>query len=448
MFSELPASAVITDADRLSAYGTDLTGRFRRTPAALLRPGSVEEVASMLRICSDRRIAVVPQGGNTGLVGGAIPIRDEVVMTLELLTELENIDGSSATLVAGAGATLQSVQEFARARGLDLPIDFAARASATVGGMIATDAGGALVMRHGTMRDRVAGLEVVLADGTVLDHLHRLEKDSTGFDLTKLIPGSEGTLGIVTRARLKLTPQPRHRVVAIVAVAKLEDATRTVEKLRSGVSSLEAADFFLSAGLDLVRSHFDLPPLFDETYGAYAVLSCAGQHDPTDEMGRGISLCDEVLDAAVARSPDHGEKLWSYRELHNEAINATGIPHKLDVSVSPLRVPDLVTRIEAWITDQRPGARGIYYGHLADGNVHVNVIGAERDDDEIDETILTIVAEMGGSISAEHGVGQAKARWLHLSRSAAEIEKMRAVKRAFDPEGILNPGKLLPPATP
>jgi FAD/FMN-containing dehydrogenase len=200
--------------------------------------------------------------------------------------------------------------------------------------------------------------------------------------------------------------------------------------------------------MDLVRSHFDLPPLFGEAHAAYAVLSGAGAQDPTDEMGRAISRYDEVQDAAVARSADQRESLWSYRELHNEAINATGVPHKLDVSVSPSRVPELVTKVEAWLADQRPDARGIYYGHLADGNVHVNVIGADRDDDAIDEAILTTVTEMGGSISAEHGVGQAKARWLHLSRSAGEIEKMRAVKRALDPRGILNLGKLLPPATP
>jgi FAD/FMN-containing dehydrogenase len=448
IFSEFPAPAVITDADRLSVYGTDPTGRFIHPPLAVLRPGSVDDVASMLRTCSDNRIAVVPQGGNTGLVGGAIPIRDEVVMTLDRVRQIEDVDKGSVTLVAGAGATLQSVQDSAHVRGLDLPIDFAARASATVGGMIATDAGGALVMRHGTMRDRVAGLEVVLADGTVVDHLHRPEKDSTGFDLTKLIPGSEGTLGIVTRARLRLIPQSRYRVVAVVAFASLEDAARALSVFRSDVLSLEAADFFLRAGLDLVREHFGLPQLFDKPHEAYLVLSCAGPHDPTDEMGRALSRCDGVAEAVVAESADQREKLWSYRELHNEAINATGIPHKLDVSVAPDRVPELVARIDAWLSVRRPDARSIFYGHLADGNVHVNVIEAEPADDAIAETILMTVAEMGGSISSEHGVGQAKVRWLHLSRSAAEIEKMRALKRALDPHGILNPGKLLPPSGP
>ena len=446
IFEGFPASALITDADRLSTYGTDLTGRVNRPPVAVRRPSSVEDVIGMTRACNEHGISVVPQGGNTGLVGGAIPTSNEVVMTFERLDRIQDADEASMTLVAEAGATLQSVQDSARAAGLDLPIDFAARGSATVGGMIATDAGGALVMRHGTMRDRVAGLQVVLADGTLIDHLHRPEKDSSGFDLTKLIPGSEGTLGIVTGARLRLIPQLPYRVVAVAAFEILDVAALSVSRLRRTLSSLEAADFFLRDGLELVRDHFGLPPLFAESHGAHAVLSCAGRDDPTDEMGRALAESGGATDVLVGQTAEQRERLWSYRELHNEAINAAGVPHKLDVSVSPDRVPDLVRNVDAWLMDNRPEARGIHYGHLADGNVHVNVIGADRDDDGIDGAILSIVAEMGGSISAEHGVGQAKTRWLHLSRSPGEIAKMRAVKEALDPTGILNPGKVLPRA--
>lgn len=441
-----PGSSLITDADRLVTFGTDLTGRFRHLPIAVVRPASVDEVAAIVRTCNEHGFRLVPQGGNTGLVGGAIPTSDEIVMSLAGLGHVGDVDEASRCLVAEAGATLQSVQDAARAHGLELPIDFAARASATIGGMIATDAGGALALRHGTMRDRVAGLEVVLADGTVIDHLDRPEKDSSGFDLTRLIPGSEGTLGIVTRARLRLTPHPSHRSVALVAFEGIEEAARVTARLRSTLPSLEAADFFLEGGLELVRERFGLPPPFGRPHGAYVVLSCSGNQDPTYEMGEAVSHCDEVSDVVVAQSAEQRDKLWSYRELHNESINATGVPHKLDVSVAPNRVPALVASVDDWLARHRPQARGVYYGHLADGNVHVNVIGAERDDDAIDEAVFTRVAELGGSISAEHGVGQAKARWLHLSRPPAEIAKMWSVKRALDPNEVLNPGKLLPPS--
>ena len=441
----LPEGTVLTDPERLDRYTRDVTGRFSGRPAAVVRPRTVEDVAATLRACNDARTGVVPRGGNTGLVGGAVAAGDEIVLSLERLTRIEDVDATARTLVAGAGATLEAVREHARGGGLDFPLDFAARGSATIGGMVATDAGGSLVLRHGTMRDLVAGLQVVLADGTIVDHLHRPGKDGSGFDVTRLMCGSEGTLGVVTAARLKLVPRPEQRAAALVALGTLDDAVTAAARLRVEVASLEALDFFLAGGLELVREHAGLPPPFPAEHGAFLVASCAGDSDPTEELAAALARCDRVRDSALAQSAAGRERLWSYRELHNEAINAAGIPHKLDVAVAPRLVPELVELVERRLATDWPEARGVYYGHLAEGNVHVNVLGAAAEDEGLDGAVLRIVAGLGGSISAEHGIGAAKARWLHLARTEEEIAAMRAVKRALDPRGILNPGKLLPP---
>lgn len=438
----LPPGSVVSDPGVLARYSRDPTGRFSGSPRAVVRPADVQDVVSLLRFCNSRGLPVVPQGGNTGLVGGAIPFGGEVVLSLERLCRVAEVDRATKTIVAEAGATLEAVRERARATGLELPIDFAARSSATVGGMVATDAGGSLAMRHGAMRDLVVGLQVVLAGGAVVDHLLRPRKDSTGFDVTQLMCGSEGTLGVVTAARLELVPQPAQRAVALVAFTSLAAAERAAAVLRA-VPPVEAADFFLDDGLRLVRDHAGLPPPFPDEHRAFLVVSCAGD-DPVAELAASVEAAGEVADVAVAQSTQQAESLWSYRELHNEAVAAAGVPHKLDVAVAPGRVSELVERVDAWLASERPGARAIHYGHLADGNVHVNVLGPPPGDGAVDDAVLRIVAAMGGSISAEHGIGRAKTRWLHLARSPGELAAMRAVKAALDPNGILNPGKLLP----
>lgn len=439
----LPHGVLVADPDLLGRYSHDPTGRFSGVPLAVARPRTVQELSAVLRACNEARIGVVPQGGNTGLVGGAIANEDELVLSLEHLSRVESVEGAAQTVVAEAGASLSSVQRVAGDAGLELPIDFAARDAATIGGMVATDAGGALAMRHGSMRHLVAGLRVVLANGTVLDHLDRPSKDSSGFDVTRLLCGSEGTLGVVAAARLKLVRRPSHRTVALIGTESLEAAVTLTARLRVEVEGLEAAEFFLARGLDLVMGHGSLPSPFPRQHEAFLLVSVAADSDPGDDLAAALDV-PEARDVAVAQSPAQREGLWRYRELHNAAINAAGVPHKLDVAVRPERVPELVARVDRWLAERRPGATGVHYGHLGDGNVHVNVLGPPPEDDEVDEAVLRIVADMGGSISAEHGIGRAKTRWLHLTRSGAEIEAMKAIKRALDPHGILNPGKLLP----
>jgi FAD/FMN-containing dehydrogenase len=441
----LRPGALVTDPGLFDRYARDVTGRFRGSPSAVARPASTDEVAAVLRVCNERGLAVVPQGGNTGLVGGAIPFGGEVVISLELMTRVGDVDPSSKTVVAEAGATLESVRRRAAGASHELPIDFAARGSATIGGMVATDAGGALTLRHGTMRDLVVGLRVVLAGGSVVDGLDRPQKDATGFDVTRLMCGSEGTLGVVTAVRLRLVPAPRHRTVALVGAASLDAAADVTARLRRDVASLEAADFFLEPGLDLVRQHAGLAAPFERDHAAYLVVSCAADADPAPALAAALARCDGVGDVAVAATARQADTLWSYRELHNAAIGAAGVPRKLDVAVPPAAVPELVRRVDEWLAARRPAARVLYYGHLGDGNVHVNVIGASPRDDAIDDGVLRIVAAMGGSIGAEHGIGRAKTRWVHLSHSAEKIAAMRSIKHALDPNGILNPGKLLPP---
>jgi FAD/FMN-containing dehydrogenase len=397
----------------------------------------------VVRACAAHGAPIVPQGGNTGLVGGGVPRdRGQVVLSLTRLDALGAVDPATATVDAGAGVTLGALQARARTAGLDAGLDFAARDSATVGGVVAVDAGGARALRHGTARAHVAGLEAVLPDGSVLARANGLLKDNAGYDLPALLVGSEGTLGIVTRVRWRLVALLPARVAALVPLPSMERAAELLGVLRTHLDSLEAADFFLDDGLRLVLSHqgreAPLPPS-----PVYVLLECAGRADPTEELAAALEAAG-VDDALVADDTVSRERLWRLREGHTEAIAAAGVPHKLDVGVPLARLAEFIARVREVVARVDPAARTILFGHLGDGNVHVNVLGVAPGDERIDAAVLELVAELGGTISAEHGVGVAKARWLGLVRGAGELAAMAAVKRALDPAGILNPGVVLP----
>jgi FAD/FMN-containing dehydrogenase len=429
------ADHVLTDPELRAPYETDWTGRFGGPAAAVVRPGSTEEVAGVLRACLAHGAPIVPQGGNTGLVGGGVPRGGEVLLSLARLDRLGPVDRATGQVEAGAGVTLGALQARARAAGLDAGLDFAARDSATVGGAVATDAGGVHAVRHGTARARVAGLEAVLADGTVVSRLSGLLKDNAGYDLPALLVGSEGTLAVITRVRWRLVPRVAAPVAALVPLASMEAAGVLVGRLRSEVPSLQAADFFLRDGLRLVLDHLRLASPVRQDAAIYVLAEAAS----VEELA-------EVLDeeAVVADDTASRERLWRLREAHAEAIAAAGVPHKLDVGVPLHRLPAFLERVPGVVAAVAPGARTILFGHLGDGNVHVNVLDLPRDDATVDEAVLRLVADLGGTISAEHGVGVAKARWLPLVRTAGEIAAMRALKRALDPDGVLNPGAILP----
>lgn len=434
---------VLADPDVRAGYERDLTGRFGGETSLVVRPGDTREVAEVVRLCAAARQPLAVLGGGTGMVGGAIPRRGEIVLALTRLDELGPVDALAATVDCGAGVSLERLQEHVRASGYEFPVDFASRGTATIGGLVATNAGGALAARYGMTRAWVAGLEAVLADGTVLSRLTGLLKDNAGYDLTGLLVGSEGTLGIVTRARLRLTPLLRARAVALLALESLDDAFALLRVLRERAPSLRAADYFHSEGMELVCHHRGFARPFGRLYDTYVVAECAARSDPAGELAEAAEAAGELArDAAVASDSEGRRTLWAYREGLNEAVAARGVPHKLDVSVSLASVPAFERDVREAVAADWPDAEVFLYGHLGDGNVHVNVVGPDADDESVDDAVLQLVAGHGGSISAEHGVGVAKTRWLALTRSQVEIAAMRAIKVALDPKGILNPGRI------
>ncbi|MFJ9864313.1 FAD-binding oxidoreductase [Streptomyces sp. NPDC101165] len=443
-------SAVVGPAHVLSApalrasYETDFTGRYTGRARLVVRPADTAQVAEVLRLCHQAAAPVVPQGGNTGLVGGSVPTPagTQVVLSLRRLDGIDPVDTAVRQVTVGAGVVLSDLHRQVASHGLEFGVDLAARDSATLGGMIATNAGGERVVRYGTTRANVAGVEAVLADGTVLDRLAGLPKDNTGYDLTNLLVGSEGTLGVVTRARLRLVPQLPERVTALVALDSLDSAIDLVSRLRT-LDSLELAEFFMADGLALVLDKSGLPAPFRTAHPVYLLVECAGQRDPAQEL---FDVLDKPgpLETAVALRGADRRRLAAYRERHTESINAEGVPLKLDVTVPLAELPGFVAGLPVLLAGR---ARPYLFGHLAEGNLHVNLLDvAAADEEAVTGQVLERVAALGGSISAEHGVGRAKSRYLHLSRSPAEIAVMRSVKSALDPAGLLNPGTLLPRA--
>ena len=434
---------VLVDDDVRAPFETDWTRRYSGTARAVVRPADAQQVAAVVAACREHGAPIVPQGGNTGMVGAGVPRGGEVVLSTSRLTELGPVDRASAQVRAGAGVTLARVQESARAAGLDAGVDFAARDSATVGGLAATNAGGIRAMRYGTVRARIAGLQAVLADGSIIER-PTLLKDNAGYDLSALLVGSEGTLG--DHHRRPLAPgapahQPRGRADR-PAVA------------RSGGASCWAT---CARGCP----HWT-PPSSCPTRACSSCSTTSASPRPSPP-GRRCTCCSSarpwptrptssprrsrqagIEDAVVADDSAERERLWRFREAHTEALSAAGIPHKMDVGVPLARLAEFAARVREEVARLAPGARVILFGHLGDGNVHVNVLDLEPGDDAVDEAVLRVAAACDGTISAEHGVGVAKARWLELVRSPGELRAMAQIKRALDPDGLLNPGVMLP----
>lgn len=435
---------VLSDPDRTAAYETDWTRRFTGPSRCVVRPADTAEVSRVLRACADHDHAVVPQGGNTGLVGAGVPRGGEVVLSLARLDRVDPIDPVAGTVVAGAGVTLGALQEHARAAGFDVGIDFAARGSATVGGMVATNAGGLRVLRYGDVRDQILGAEFVMSDGTVVQRLTRLRKDNTGYDLAGLLAGSEGTLAVVTRVVWQLVPPAPARVVALLGLRSVTDALAVLAQVRARVASLAAAETFGANELDLVRTVAGLAPPLRQAHPTYLLLEAAAVDDPTEDLASALDGDARIAEVAVGIDGGDRARLWAYRERITESINATGVPHKLDVAVPLSALPVLLEHLPTTVAATTPGASVLTFGHLAEGNLHINILGADPEDEVLDDAVLRLVAGLGGSISAEHGVGVAKSRWIGLTRSAEDLELMRALKQALDPRGLLNPGVLFP----
>ena len=433
---------VVTDPEVTASYAVDWTGRYRGTAPIVVRPGSTDEVAEVVRRCRDVGAALVPQGGNTGMVGGGVPLAGEVVVSLRRLDAVDAVDGRAGQLTARAGVTLAGVQQAAAAAGWAYGVDLGGRDSATIGGNVATNAGGLRVLRYGDTRAQVLGVEAVLGTGAVVSHLGGLIKDNTGYPLHALLCGSEGTLGVVTAVRLRLVPPAPARVVALLGMRGPGDAVAGAQQLRRTLPALSAAELMLGSGVSLVSRVLGLPQPLAEPHGAYLLVEASGATDPTGALSEAVASLEGVRDAAVATEPAPAAALFRYREGHTEAINSIGPPHKLDVSFPPDVLAEMVDRMPQVVAAVAPGAEVWLFGHVGDGNVHVNVTGVDPDDNRVDDAVFRAVAAAGGSISAEHGIGTAKRPWLGLGRSEAELAAFAAIKRALDPDGILNPNVL------
>ncbi|HEU4626176.1 MAG TPA: FAD-binding oxidoreductase [Steroidobacteraceae bacterium] len=460
LFEMLGADGLLTVSTDVEPYLVDHRRLFHgRTPAVVL-PKTVEQVSKVLAFCHEHLIGVVPQGGNTGYCGGATPdgSGEQIVLSLRRLNRIRAIDPLNWSLIAEAGCILADVQRAADAADRFFPLSLGAEGSCQIGGNLSTNAGGTNVVRYGMMRDLVLGLEVVLADGRVLSTLSTLRKDNTGYDIKSLFLGAEGTLGIITAASLKLFPKIRNSATAFVAVPSVRAAVELLAELReeSGdcVSSFELIP---RIAIDLTTIHIDgvTDPL-NEIYDWYVLceLTSARFLDTLDAVLEGVlSGAMErktVLDAAIAQNERERAAFWKLRETIPEAQRLDGASLKHDVSLPIVVLPEFVERASRWVAEHVPEGRLVAYGHVGDGNLHFNLNqapGADRDaflarEPETRRAIHDLVRDFGGSFSAEHGIGQLKVEELERYAPSAELELMRAVKRAFDPNGILNPGKI------
>lgn len=438
---------VLHDPALRAGYETDWTGRFHGRALAVVRPSDTEQVAGVVRACRGAGIGIVPQGGNTGMVGGGVPgpgaRAGVILLSLVRLAALEPVDTDEAVVVAGAGVTLARLAAHARGAGLEFPVDLGARDSATIGGMIATNAGGVHALRYGSMREQLLGIEAVLADGSVVRRLDAPRKDNTGYHLPSLLAGSEGTLGIVTAARLRLVPRLERRAVAVVGTEGVAAVVGLAAHLRATLSSLHAAELVEADALDLVVRHRGVPRPFATAWPACLLVEAADRSDPEPALAGALVEAPGVRDAVIVTDAAARERLWTLREGVSDAIAREGVPHKLDVALPLARLAEFAATVRDRVERVAPGARTILFGHVLDGNLHVNILGPAPDDEAADDAVLGLTLELGGSISAEHGIGVAKTRWLALDRSPAELAAMHAIKRALDPDGILNPGVLL-----
>ena len=466
--AELGAAAVLTEAGDVAGALTESRGLYTGTALAVVRPRDTAEVAFVVRTCAAAGVPIVPHGGNTGLVGGGVPYGG-IVLSLARLDAIREVDAANATMTVEAGCILKSVQDAAEAHDLLFPLTLASEGSCRIGGNIATNAGGTGVLRYGNTRDLVLGLEVVLADGQVWNGLKGLRKDNTGYHLKDLFVGSEGTLGIITAAVLKLFPKPAARVVAFVGVPSAESALTLFGRMRAAAGdALTAYEFIPRFGLEIVLRHAPgaVRPLAGE-HAAYVLMELSSPREGADFQG----LLEEVLgqafeeglaeDATIGASEAQNRAIWYLRDMLSEVQKAEGGSIKHDVAVPVSQVASFLARATAACEAAMPGVRVCAFGHFGDGNIHFNLsqpLGMAKaaylgEWERFNRIVHDIVHAMNGSIAAEHGIGLIKRDELALYKDPVALELMRRVKRALDPQDLFNPGKVIatgeaPPALP
>jgi len=448
LLSAAPGLRLTTDAADLEHYGRDWTRRWTPAPLAIALPASVEEVQAILRWASAHNIAVVPSGGRTGLSGGAVAANGELVLSLERMNKSLAFNAIDRSLTVQAGMPLEAVHNAAREHGLIYPVDFAARGSCTIGGTIATNAGGIRVIRYGNTREWIAGLKIVTATGELLELGRGLVKNSSGYDFRHLLIGSEGTLGVVVEATLKLTDLPSPSNVMLLALPSFAALMQVFATFRQSVQ-LEAFEFFPDHALPHVLAH-GTPYPFDAKYPYYVVAEFAANNEARAmevfEQCAGDGL---ILDGVISQSQAQAAQLWQLREHITESI-APYTPYKNDISVRISDLPAFLHQAGALLGAHYPQFEVIWFGHIGDGNLHINILkpgDMEQTDfvhdcERVTKLLADLLQRFGGSISAEHGIGLVKKPYLSSTRSPAEITLMRAVRAAFDPQGILNPGKV------
>jgi FAD/FMN-containing dehydrogenase len=444
---------IATDPTTLESHGQDWT-RFRKpAPGLIAFPDSVDQVQRLVRFAAAEGIPLVPSGGRTGLSGGAVASRGEVVVSFDRMRKVLDFDPIDRAVTVQAGVVTATVQAFARDHGLYYPVSFASEGSSQIGGNVATNAGGIRVLRYGLTRDQVTGLKVVTGNGSLLECNRGLIKNASGYDLRHLFIGSEGTLGLVVEATLRLIDPPLPSRVLFLGLRDIDALMKVFGALRSALD-LTAFEFLTDRAMHHVRKGKNLPAPFETACPLYVVteFDCPGDEQEDKAMACFEGCADEgwILDGVISQSERQAAELWRYREGISESISHFP-PYKNDLSVRVSLVPEFLRRMQALMQEVCPDFDAVWYGHIGDGNLHLNILrpeGLEMEafearSHEISERTYELTREIGGSISAEHGIGLLKQPWLNCVRSEEEIALMREIKNAFDPAGILNPGKLL-----
>ena len=452
---------VLTDDADTAPYLKEWRGRWTGRTAAVVKPGSTAEVAAILKLANETKTPVVPQGGNTGLVGGQIPDKsgDEIVLSTSRLNRIREIDPAGNTITVESGVVLQAVQEAAEDAGRFFPLSLGSQGSCQIGGTLSTNAGGTGALAHGVARDLCVGLEVVLPTGEVLDDLNKLKKDNTGYNLRNLFIGAEGTLGVITAAVLKLFPKPAGRATAFVALPSPEEALALFDRARNAAGTgLTAFELMARIGVDFTTRHVpDVRDPLSTHYPWYVLMEISSGISEEDARATLDGVLEHgmehglILDGAIAESFQQRAEGWRLREGMSESQIPEGGSIKHDVSVPVDRVPDFLAEADKAVLAIEPGSRICAFGHVGDGNIHYNIsqpVGADKSvfltlTEVITPAVHAIVGKHGGSISAEHGIGQMKRDELAEVKSPVALDLMRRIKKDFDPKGIMNPGKVI-----
>lgn len=447
------ADKVRTDADSLDTFGKDWTKVWPPKPTAIVFPKTTEQVRDLVLLANEHKISLVPSGGRTGLSAGAMATNGEVVVAFDHMNQIQDFNAMDRTVKCGAGVITQQLQEYAEQQDLFYPVDFASSGSSQLGGNISTNAGGIKVIRWGMTRDWVAGLTVVTGKGDILRLNKDLLKNNTGYDLRQLFIGGEGTLGFITEATMRLTRSPKNLTVLVLAIPELDDVMKVLSQFQNAMS-LTAFEFFSDKAMRKVLAHNDLPEPFEGSAEFYALIEFEAITDSDLDLAMTeFEHCMEegwVIDGVISQSETQAANLWHLREGISETISQW-TPYKNDISVVTSKVPPFLRDIDEVVTREYPDFEIIWFGHIGDGNLHLNILKPDSLAKEeffercnkVSTWVMEIVEKYDGSISAEHGVGLTKKAYLKYSRSAEEMAYMKAIKQVFDPNNVINPGKLL-----